>query len=249
MRRAATISAAALVALAAWEIAVLVRAPAAAPAQDDWQAVREAVDGGFAAGDLVVFAPAWMDQVGRLHLGHHLSVDDVARLDAARYRRIWEISARGAAAPEATGRLSREETHGALRLRLFEREPARVVWDLRSRSELLEVDYQGRRCAVVRAPGRLDAGVVPLGSTLVVRAGLTDFRARRDNRAFARVDVLVDGAVAASASIGSESGWVALPEIATAAGSGRVVFTVERDPDRGGEPAILNVCIAAEARQ
>lgn len=247
MKRPALIAALALVTLSVWEIAVLVRARAAAPDEADWTAVRARVDADFRSGDLVVFAPSWMDPVGRLHLGHHLTVDDVARMDAARYARVWEVSARGDSSPDATGHVVVDEQHGALRLRLVEREPARVVWDLRPRSSLLEVDYGGKRCVVVHAPGTLDAGAVPLGTKLVARAGLADFRARRDNRAFARVRLLVDDRELASARVGSESGWVALPEATTNAGEGRVKFVVEVE-EGSGTPAILPVCIAAEAR-
>jgi hypothetical protein len=248
VKRPALLCAAALVALAVWEIAVLVRARAAAPGEVDWAAVRSRVDREHRAGDLVVFAPAWMDPVGRLHLGHHLTVEDAARMDAARYARVWEVSARGASSPDATGRVVADERHGALRLRLLEREPAEVLWDLGPRAKLLEIDYAGRRCVEVRAPGTLDAGVVPLGGKLVARAGLADFRARRDNRATARVRALLDDREVARASVGSESGWVALPEVATTPGEGRLRFEVEIE-EGSGTPAVLNVCIAAETRR
>jgi hypothetical protein len=61
--------------------------------------------------------------------------------------------------------------------------------------------------------------------------------------------VLVDDAPVAEASVGSESGWVALPPAATAPGAARVSFVTEVDRDRGGAPLDLQVCIAAEARQ
>jgi hypothetical protein len=249
VKKPGLLAAAALLVIAVWEVAVLVRARAAAPAAADWQAIRAAVDAGFREGDLVVFAPAWMDPVGRQHLGQHLTVDDVARMDDARYGRVWEISARGAAAPEARGRVLRDERHGALRLRLHERPAERVVWSLRSRAGLHEVDFAGRHCAIVRPPGKLEVADATLGTKLVVRAGLADFRARKANRGHARVKVLVDDAPVAEASVGSESGWVALPPAATAPGAARVSFVTEVDRDRGGAPLDLQVCIAAEARQ
>jgi hypothetical protein len=240
------LAAAALLALAIWEIATLLHVHAAAPADADWDAAAAFVRAGFAPGDLVVFAPEWSDPVGRLHLGDLLTIHDAARMDAARYGRIWEVSQRGATAADADGPVGLEREFGALRVRRHDHSAARVTWDLRDRAKLLEVGYAPRECVEVRAPSTLDVGSVPLASRLVVRAGLADFRARRDNRATALVRVLVDGAEAASAEIGSESGWVALPPIATTPGAHRVAF--ETRIAGGGQPAILPACIAAEAR-
>ena len=55
------------------------------------------------AGDLIVFAPAWVDPVGRLHLGDLIPIEMAARMDADRYGTIWELSIRGARAPETRG--------------------------------------------------------------------------------------------------------------------------------------------------
>src|SRR5262249_43155027 len=113
----AWLAAAALLLLSSWEIATLLRVHAAAPAGGDWARAEAAVRAGFAPGDLVVFAPAWMDPVGREHLGDLLGVHAAARMDAARYGAIWEVSARGAAAPEAAGAADLAQTFRALRLR------------------------------------------------------------------------------------------------------------------------------------
>lgn len=249
MKKPGLLAAAALLILAVWEVAVLLRAHATAPSDDDWRAVRAAVDAGFKPGDLVVFAPPWIDPVGRVHLGHHLTLDDVARMDDARYPRVWEVSTRGASAPEARGDVTRDERHGALRLRLWERPAETVVWSLRPRAGLNEVDFAGRYCAIVRPGNKLEIPDATLGDRLVVRAGLADFRARKENRAWAKVSVLVDGAPVSSASVGNDEGWLALPVAQTKAGPARLTFAVEVDRSRGGPPENLPVCIAAEARQ
>jgi hypothetical protein len=169
-------------------------------------------------------------------------------MDDARYPRVWEVSARGADAPEGRGEVTRDERHGALRLRLWERPAARVTWSLRARATLNEVDFTGRLCAVVRAPGRIDIADAPLGTRLAVRAGLADFRARKENRAFARVVVLIDDQpVSEIGGLGTDSGWVALPAARTTPGHARVSFVTEVDRSRGGPPEVLPVCIAAEA--
>ena len=58
----------------------------------------EAVTADFKTGDLIVFAPRWLDPVGRRWLGSLLTVADAGRLDDARYARVWEVSIRGAGA-------------------------------------------------------------------------------------------------------------------------------------------------------
>jgi hypothetical protein len=243
------LAAAALLVLSIWEIATLLGVHANAPTDADWDRAAAAVRAAFVPGDLIVFAPAWMDPVGRQHLGDLMTIHDAARMDAARYPRVWEVSARDAHAPDATGTVGADLGFGALRVRRFDRTPARVTWDLRPRAKLLEVDYAPRECVDLHAPGKLDAGTVPLGTSLVAYAGLADFRSRRDNRAWAIVRVLVDDAEAARTIIGSESGWVALPAIATTPGPHHVVFESSVDPTRPERPAVLSVCVAAEARE
>jgi hypothetical protein len=246
-RARAWAAAAALLLLAVWEIGTLLRVHASAPTDDDWRAAAAAVRAGFQPGDLVVFAPAWIDPVGRKWLGDLDGIHGAARMDAARYARIWEVAARGAAAPDAEGPVGADEGFGALRVRRHDHQAAPVTWDLRARSVLAEVDYAPRDCVPLRPPATLDAGPVPLAGHLVVYAGLADFRARRDNRARARVRVAVDGVAVAERLVGNDDGWAPLPPIATAPGPHRVVFTSEPVPE-AGQPINLDLCIAAEAR-
>ncbi|MBI4509212.1 MAG: hypothetical protein HY698_06225 [Deltaproteobacteria bacterium] len=246
----------ALILLAAWEIGVLWRSKRAAPTDADWQQVVAAVTASHQPGDLIVFAPSWMDPVGRKWLGGLMTIDQAARMDDARYGRAWEISARGAAAPETegAGTPAYESRFGALRVRQFTRPAAQVTWDLSAHSALQEVDFQPRKCARIGEPrpGRpavLDVPSATLGMELVVRAGLADFRERRENRAVALVRVIVDGEEKARAQVGNESGWLPLPRVATNPGVHQVRFEATVDPSRGDpQRATLSVCIAAEAR-
>ena len=247
MKKPALLAALGLLALAVWETVPLLHVHASAATDADWQAARAVVERERRPGDLIVFAPAWVDPVGRRWLGDWLTLDDVARMDEARYGRVWELSVRGAAFG-LDGEVALEEQAGAVRVRRFDRDAAGVLWDLRGRSQLLEVDYQGRRCVPIAVPGRLDAGTIPLGRTLAVRAGISDFRNRRDNRAFAQVRVVVDGNELAQATVGSESGWVPL-SAATTPGTGRLVIEATVDPNHPATPAVLSLCVAAEARQ
>jgi hypothetical protein len=129
-RRATLAVAAGIVLLALVETVSAVIAPGRAPSEADWQASAAAVTGGFRPGDLIVTAPAWADQVLRLHLGDLIPVRMAARLDHESYDRVWEISQRGATAPEtAGGRLVEEKRFGELRLRLYQREALPVTFD------------------------------------------------------------------------------------------------------------------------
>ncbi len=64
------IPAALLVLVALWEIVATLRAPASVPDDDAWTEAARVVRTQMQAGDLIVFAPDWVDPVGRLHLGH-----------------------------------------------------------------------------------------------------------------------------------------------------------------------------------
>lgn len=115
--------------LAALETAQALIAPYRAPRPEDWAALAGEVRAGFRPGDLVVVAPSWADPVLRQYLGDVITIPMAARMDDARYGRVWEISERGAHAPEARGTPTRSQRFGALELRLVERRPAQVTYD------------------------------------------------------------------------------------------------------------------------
>ena len=119
----------ALLVLAAAETAQALIAPGRAPADADWTAAAADVRARFRAGDLIVAAPAWADPLARMHLGDLMTIAMDARMDDARYGRVWEISQRGARAPEAHGTTTALHHFGALTVRLVERAPAVVTYD------------------------------------------------------------------------------------------------------------------------
>lgn len=122
--------AAGIVAFALWETVVALLAPLRAPDDRDWRRAESVVRADFKPGDLIVAAPFWSDQVMRLHLGDLVPLSVAARLDAARFGRIWQISQRGAVAPEtASATLLRSSRHGGLQVSLFEQRPAPVTFD------------------------------------------------------------------------------------------------------------------------
>jgi hypothetical protein len=246
-----------LVAIAVWEIVAAARAGSGVPGATDWERASDTVRTTHQPGDLIVFAPAWIDPVGREHLGDLMTVDQAARMDADRYGVIWELSMRGARAPETRGLEPNIEIEvGGITVRRFEREPAHVVTDFLAlppprpaRLELAEVGFAPHRCVqVIPPPGgtvTLDYGDVELGATLVGSVGLADVFTRRDVRDPGRLELMIDGETAATATAGVDSGWVRFVADTT---PGRhhveVVATAVGPKSRD-----RRICFAAEARE
>lgn len=255
--------AALVLAVAIWQLAALARAGADIPSDGDWERAAEHVRERRGDDELIVFAPAWIDPVGRHHLGDQIPVDMAARMDAARYAGIWELSARGARAPEVGGREPAARARfGDLRVRYYEQEPAEVLTDVREafgradiagdtasrpRVVLEEVDFRPRRCIRVEpAPGGAVHIAIPdvrLGERLVGYAGLADIFTRRDIRDPGYLEVAIDGEEAASLELGIHDGWVRF-EAETAPREGAELrFTARADVPR------RLICFAAEARR
>lgn len=246
-----------LAVIALWEAWAARHDAQAAPDDPAWQAAAQRVRSEHRAGDLIVFAPAWADPVGRWQLGDLIPVEMAGRMDAARYGRIWELAIRGARAPETAG-LSpvMTETFGGVTVRRFERTPVTVVGDVLARVdtltgvrptvELAEVGFAPHRCLQIspppNAPLRLAFPAFPLGRALVGYVGIADVFTRRDVRSPVALEVELGGTVIARATAGVDDGWVrfAAP---TQPGTGELVFVLHAAaPNR-------KLCFAAEARQ
>jgi hypothetical protein len=129
-RRVAVGGALAIALLAIVETGNALVAPSRAPKDADWAAAEQAVRAGWRPGDLIVAAPAWADPILRVHLGDVIPAAVAGRLDDERFARVWEVSQRGARAPEAgRGAVALERRFGALTVRLVERPAARVSYD------------------------------------------------------------------------------------------------------------------------
>ena len=248
-----------LVAISLWEVCAARRDAAAVPGDAAWHAAAERVRAGYRPGDLIVFAPAWIDPVGRMQLGDLISLDAAARMDAARYGRIWELAIRGARSPDTAGLspVSADDDGGVV-VRRYERAPAIVVGDVLDRLatatttgtrptlELAEVGFAPHRCLQVSpAPGtplRVAFPGFPLGRELVGYVGIADVFTRRDVRSPVRLEVELAGRIIASAEAGVDDGWVRFAA-ATPPGPAEVTF-IARAPDPG-----RRICFAAEARQ
>jgi hypothetical protein len=247
-----------LLVIAAWETCATRRDAGAVPDDVAWDRAAAIVRAGYHPGDLIVFAPQWVDAVGRLHLGDLIPIDMAARMDAARYGRIWELSIRGARAPDTANLApaSEDEVDGVT-VRRFEREPAHVLADLRDRLagakvdggaaslELAEVGFAPHRCIqVTPVPGRpvqITFAQLPLGTSLVGYVGLADVFTRRDIRAPGSLAVEIGGKTATEVTPGVDDGWVRF-ELPTQPGNADVTFRLGADA-----PQRL-ICFAAETR-
>lgn len=254
----AAIPAVLLVLVSLWETVAARHDATSVPADAAWTRAAQVVRAQHQPGDLIVFAPAWVDPVGRLHLGDLIPVEMAGRMDAARYGRIWELAIRGAEAPEVAG-LSPAFTQDVdgIVVRRFDRTPVTVLADARdalatAKQEggagqvvLAEVGFEPHRCIqVTPVPGRpvRITMTLPLGTRLVGYAGLADVFTRRDIRAPGTLAVQIAGKQVARVTPGVDDGWVRF-EAPTTPSTTEVTFTASADgPQR-------QICFAAEARQ
>jgi hypothetical protein len=245
----AAIPAVLLLLVALWEIVATRLDASSVPGDDEWERAAQIVRSRHQAGDLIVFAPGWIDPVGRLHLGDLVPVEMAARMDAARYGRIWELSIRGTRAPETRGLTPvLEQQLGGVTVRRFERTPAVVVSDVFGGAQpvtLAEVGFEPHRCIqLTPPPGHPLRVTIPmqLGTKLVGYAGLADVFTRRDIRAPGSLAVEIGGQQVAVVHPGVDDGWVRF-ETPTIPGAAEVTFIASADvPQR-------QICFAAEARQ
>jgi hypothetical protein len=253
-----------------WSTCRVVGAGAGVPDDRAWDAAAKAVRAEHQAGDLIVFAPRWIDPVGRLHLGDLIPIAMAARMDADRYGRIWELGIRGARAPETRGlRPVWHKSFGGVVVRRFERAPAEVVSDLVAMAEaapgnlrtdglfargpqvvLAEVGFEPHRCVqFVPSPGHdvtVTFPAVALGSQLVGAVGLADVFTRRDERAPIELVVRVGGNEVARTRAGVNSGWVHWRAATT---PGTADISIVARAVGGAKARDRLVCVAAEARQ
>ena len=108
----------------------LFQAETVVPASD-WDVAARRVRASLQPSDLIVFAPAWTDPTGRLHLGDVMPVEMVARSDDDAYARVWELSIRGGRSEDTLGMTPvSEEKFGHVTLRRFDRPATKVLRDL-----------------------------------------------------------------------------------------------------------------------
>jgi hypothetical protein len=218
--------AAALFALVALtESALGLYGPRSVAGDADWEAAAKHVREGLQEGDLIVFAPAWVDQVGRQHLGDKMPISMVARADAAPYARIWELSIRGGRAEETKALAAKEEARfGRVTVRRYEQPAAKILYDFtahvadghaspgtRVDQRVMEIDYQPRRGLLTPiVAGQTNEIVyedVPGGGTLVGYVGLHDYYARKSADGVVLFRAQVDDTSAVTLPVRNQDGW------------------------------------------
>ena len=99
----------------------------------DWTAARDLVTAEVKPEDLVIFAPFWVDPIGREHFGDDVATRErEARPDETRFPRAFEVSIRGAHRPELAGwKKVSEKSAGKVAVTVWENPaPAKVLLDL-----------------------------------------------------------------------------------------------------------------------
>lgn len=154
--------AAAIALLALVETVVALVAPSRAPTDGDWDQAASVVRQGFQPGDLIVAAPAWADQILRVHLGDLIPATVAARMDDERYARVWEVSQRGARSPEGRrGQVTLDRAAGRLRVRLIERPAPVVTYDFVARGADARLARRGAGGAPMPCPPARNRLVCP----------------------------------------------------------------------------------------
>jgi hypothetical protein len=244
--------------VAAVESANALWAPGRVAGDADWINVTAEVRAGFREGDLIVIAPEWSDQLGRQYLGEMIPVEMAGRADADRYARVWEVSIRGARAPETKGlKAIHQSQHGRVHLALYEKPSVRVLFDFTSRfaqaissgraePRTLEIDYRPHRGVLVPAevkPTRIEYRDAQLGGKLVGYTGLHDYYSRKNGDGPVDFRLFVDDAKVLDVRHHNDEGWRRF-EVPTTPGRHTVRFEVSAP-----NPSWRTFGFHAEARQ
>ena len=252
------------VAAALYSLLAVCRADQSTATEAEWKTVASHVREARTAEELIVFAPAWIDPIGREHLGDQMTIAMAARMDAARFSGIWEVGLNGARAPETSGLSADTTLHaGPLTLRHYSQEPVVVTYDFtaqwrdgkasgpmqgRPTLSLEEVGFEPHECVkVIPRPDQtavITFRQVPLGTKIVGFVGLADVFTRRDVRDPGRLALYVDGELRTTVTSGIDSGWKRF-EAATSHGIHDVEFRLTAV---GPNARDRRICFAAEAR-
>jgi hypothetical protein len=219
------------------------------PGDDEWKAAAAYVRARQHPGDGIVFAPEWVDPIGRLHLGDRVPVEEAARPDRSRQGRIWEVSIRGSEHPQARGRVAESRVFGRVRVRRIERRAREVLYDFSAaapeRRRVGEVDFLPYACLHATPPATLDFHDVPIGRRIALHGGIHDFQSRYRSDAPVTVEVRVDERRVALERFDNR-GWrsVAIDTAGLAGRRARVAFGID-----ARRPLARTLCFHAEVHR
>ena len=137
---------ASVIGLITWETGATLIQHNEAATDEDWKKAAEKVRAERKPTEPVLFAPHWADPMGRAAMGPSLELDMLTLSDVDRYPRVWQLSIRGKRHPWLEGLSpSRSFSEGQVRVDVFDKEPAEVLFDFtRSMLKAAKVERQGR---------------------------------------------------------------------------------------------------------
>ncbi|MCC6747270.1 MAG: hypothetical protein IT371_06400 [Deltaproteobacteria bacterium] len=146
---------AALLALLAVELGATLVQHLRVPSETDWQAASKAVRRDWRRyGDALLFAPAWVDPLGRQHLGDLLTLESASLSDVDRFSRVYQVSVRGGVHPFVAGlRPSSTDRFGGVTVTRYDKPAEKVTYSFYHRLGEAQVERAGptpARC--VRQP-------------------------------------------------------------------------------------------------
>ena len=149
--RVALILLCAVLGVGGWEVGATLVQHAAAPTDADFRAAAEKLKDEHKPDEPILFAPHWMDPLGRRFFGELVPMELLLLSDVDRYPRVWLVSVRGRRHPWLDG-LSPQKTlrAGAVRVELFEKPADKVLFDFTRSWDKARVERVGDK--VVRCP-------------------------------------------------------------------------------------------------
>lgn len=138
-----------VVAFALAETGMLVKQHLSAPTENDWEAAADKLKELRRPGEPVLFAPAWVDPVGRAAVGSQVPLNLLLLSDVDRFARVWQLSVRGAQHPWLSGQhVVFAQDFGAVELSRYEQSAETVLYDFTA--SVLEAQVERRGSQVVR---------------------------------------------------------------------------------------------------
>jgi hypothetical protein len=133
-----------LFALVVWETAALLLQHLRAPQERHFQSAAEKLRQARRPDEPLLFAPLWMDPLGRQRLGDGLDLELLLLSDVDRFPRVWQASLRGAHHPWLEGLAPSESwSFGPLTLALFQKPAQEVLFDFTRQIRRARVDRVG----------------------------------------------------------------------------------------------------------